>query len=149
MPAGTHNTLIPGCGLHHISIQTVDYAESVRFYRDVLGMPLRLAFNAGGRPFALLDMGDGSYIELQAPQVGGEAPFPPDSPAGARSASPAGALAHFALATSDVRAVIEKVRAAGCVVTTEPKEVMLHTLPATVAFFNGPSGESVELFQER
>ena len=34
-------------------------------------------------------------------------------------------------------------------VTVEPKEVRLNTLPATVAFFTGPSGESVELFQEK
>jgi catechol 2,3-dioxygenase-like lactoylglutathione lyase family enzyme len=136
MPLGTHNPIIPGCGLHHISIMTLNYAESVSFYRDVLGMPLRLEFYIGDRPYALLDMGDGSYIELQAPK--------PDT-----SAQTAGnPLVHFALATTDVRGATEKVRAAGYPITVEPKDVQLNTLPASVAFFTGPSGESVELFQE-
>ncbi|MDO8945282.1 MAG: VOC family protein [Desulfobacterales bacterium] len=137
MPLGTHNPIIPGCGLHHISIMTQDYAEAVRFYRDVLGMPLRLEFYIGERPYALLDMGDGSYIELQAPK--------PETAAQA-AGNP---VVHFALATTDVRASIEKVRAAGYAVTMEPKDVQLNTLPASVAFFTGPSGESVELFQEK
>jgi glyoxylase I family protein len=137
MPTGAKNTTIPGCGFHHISIQTQNMAESVRFYRDVLGMPVCLEFQVGGRPFALLDMGDGCYIELQAPK-----PETAEQAAG-------NPLVHFALATSNVRASIEKVRQAGYPVTTEPKDVQLHTLAASVAFFTGPSGESVELFQER
>ena len=137
MPAGTHNPIIPGCGLHHISIMTIDYAESVRFYRDVLGMPLRLEFYIGDRPYALLDMGDGSYIELQAPK------------ADTTELTAGNPVVHFALATTDVRAATEKVRAAGYPITVEPKDVQLNTLPASVAFFTGPSGESVELFQEK
>jgi catechol 2,3-dioxygenase-like lactoylglutathione lyase family enzyme len=137
MPLGTHNPLLPGCGFHHISIQTDAIDESIRFYRDVLGMRLALEFTAGERRFALLDLGDGGYIELQV------------RPAGAPPVSPGYPLVHFALATSDARGAIEKVRASGYPVTVEPKEVRLNTLPATVAFFTGPSGESVELFQEK
>jgi catechol 2,3-dioxygenase-like lactoylglutathione lyase family enzyme len=136
MPTGTRNTTVPGCGFHHISIMTQNLEESLRFYRDVLGMPVRLEFQVAGRPFALLDMGDGSYIELQAPK--------PDT-AEQAAGNP---LVHFALAARDVRASIEKVRQAGYPVTVEPKDVQLNTLAASVAFFTGPSGESVELFQE-
>jgi len=136
MPAGTQNTTIPGCGFHHISIQTADIDRSIRFYRDVLGMQLRLEFMIGERRFALLNMGDGSYIELQVAR--GAVPDP-------AAGSP---LAHFALAASDVRAAIEKVRAAGYPITVEPKEAQLGSLSASVAFFTGPNGESVELFQE-
>ncbi len=135
MPIGTKNPSIPGCGFHHISIQVKGYAESLRCYRDVLGMTLRLEFKIGERHFALLDMGDGSYVELQ------EAAQP-------ASLAPGGVLAHFALATSDVKAAVERIRAAGYRITVEPKPVTLNTLPAWVAFFEGPSGESVELFQE-
>jgi catechol 2,3-dioxygenase-like lactoylglutathione lyase family enzyme len=145
MPAGTHNPIIPGCGLHHISILTRDYAESVRFYRDVLGMSLRLEFNIGVRPYALLDMGDGSYIELQSPRLPDESAKREPEISDQATGVP---VAHFALATTDVRGAIEKVRAAGYPVTVEPKDVQLNTLPASVAFFTGPSGESVELFQE-
>jgi catechol 2,3-dioxygenase-like lactoylglutathione lyase family enzyme len=136
MPRGIKNAAVPGCGLHHISIQTENIDESIRFYRDTLGMPIKLEFNVSGRRFALLDMGDGSYIELQAK---------PPAPAGSANG---GVLTHFALATRNTRAAIELVRLAGYPVTSEPREVMLNHMPATVAFFTGPSGESVELFQE-
>ncbi len=135
MPIGAKNRILPGCGFHHISIQTANIDESIRFYRDALGMTLALEFLVGGRRFALLDMGDGSFIELQVK--------PANAPTGA-----GGVLAHFALATRDARAAIEKARQAGYPVTSEPREVMLNHLPATVAFFTGPSGELVELFQE-
>jgi catechol 2,3-dioxygenase-like lactoylglutathione lyase family enzyme len=136
MSYGTKNTTTPGCGFHHISIQTQTYDESMHLYRDILGMQVRLETNLGARRLALLDMGDGSYVELQwNPEKDG--PLAPGNP-----------LAHFALATHDVRGVIEKLRAAGYPITMEPKDVQLGTLPASVAFFTGPSGESVELFQE-
>jgi catechol 2,3-dioxygenase-like lactoylglutathione lyase family enzyme len=137
MPTGAKNTTIPGCGFHHISIQTENIDESIRFYRDALGMTIKLEFNIGGRRCALLDIGDGSYIELQVKPPSAPAPTAP------------GALVHFALATRDTRAALEMARLAGCPVTGEPKEVMLNHLPAIVAFFTGPSGESVELFQEK
>jgi len=138
MPIGTQNPAIPGCGFHHISIMTRDFETSLAFYRDVLGMRVHFTWDSAGRPFGLLDAGDGAYIELQGPK--------PDSNVDV----PAIPLAHFALATTDARAAIEKVRAAGYAVTVEPKDVNLGgTLPVTVAFFTGPSGESVEFFQER
>jgi hypothetical protein len=43
MPIGTTNQKIPGCGSHHIAVQTRDWKASLRFYRDVLGMPYRRA----------------------------------------------------------------------------------------------------------
>lgn len=136
MPTGVKNMTIPGCGFHHISIQTQNMTESLHFYRDILGMHVRFEFNVSERPYALLDMGDGSYIELQAPK--------PDT----GELIPGNPLVHFALATHDVRASTEKVRQAGYPITMEPKDVQLNTLSASVAFFTGPSGESVELFQE-
>jgi len=56
-------------------------------------------------------------------------------------------IVHFALATSDARAVTERVRRAGYNITVEPKEVNLNRLEATVAFFEGPSGEVIEFFE--
>jgi glyoxylase I family protein len=54
---------------------------------------------------------------------------------------------HIALATSDTRQAIERVREAGYAITVEPKDVQLGALHVTIAFFNGPSGESIEFFQ--
>jgi catechol 2,3-dioxygenase-like lactoylglutathione lyase family enzyme len=140
MPTGTSNRQIPGCGAHHIAIQTKDWDASLRLYRDVLGMPVVAEFGTPERRIALLDIGDGSHIELFAPRL-----------ASADSAVPAGQspLTHFALAAADARQAIEHVRQAGYEVTVEPKDVQLGPLQATIAFFNGPNGESIEFFQTR
>lgn len=137
MPSGTQNTQIPGCGLHHISIQTRGLEESLRFYRDTLGMKVTVEFLVAGRPFIMLDMGDGCLMELQAPKEGVTAP------------AEGGPIAHFALDVLDVNSTVEKARLAGFPVTTEPKDVFLGTMPARVAFISGPNGESVELFQRK
>ena len=136
MSYGTKNATTPGCGFHHISIHTQKFDEAMHLYRDILGMQVRIQFDRGTRRFALLDMGDGSFVELSMDTASNE------------TLSPGNPLAHFALATTDVRGVIEKLRAAGIPITMEPKDIQLGPLPASVAFFTGPSGESVELFQE-
>ena len=56
-------------------------------------------------------------------------------------------MTHFALAVTDARAATERVRAAGCEITVEPKDLTLDRLNVTVAFFKGPNGEVVEFFQ--
>jgi glyoxylase I family protein len=86
----------------------------------------------------LLDVGDGSHLELIAPKA--------DTPA-VGSPADSDPLVHLALATSDAAAAIEPVREAGYEVTVEPKDVVLGDMKATVAFFNGPNGEVVEFFQ--
>ena len=138
MPIGTMNQKIPGCGSHHIAVQARDWEASLRFYRDVLGMPIVAQFGTQ-RPVALLAMGDGSYIEIFGPAPGVNyeqaATTPPTLP-------------HFALATTDARAATELVRQAGYEVTVEPTEVQLTpSLRVTVSFFKGPGGELVEFFQ--
>ena len=65
----------------------------------------------------------------------------------------AGILFHLAIRTQDVNAVTERVRAAGCKITVEPKDVTIQTtngagpVPVRLAFFEGPNGEVWELFQ--
>ncbi len=138
MPVGSKNRIIAGCGMHHVALQTRDWDASLRLYQDVLGMSVAAEFGTPERKVVLLDMGDGSHMELfqptaKTPPVGDEAPHDP--------------YAHVALATTDARAAIEHVRRAGYPVTVEPKDVVLGTLRATIAFFEGPSGETIELFQ--
>jgi catechol 2,3-dioxygenase-like lactoylglutathione lyase family enzyme len=137
MPTGTKNSQLPGCGLHHLSLQTGDLHRSEIFYRDILGMKPVMDFLVGGRKFVMLDIGDGCFLELQAPREGVQA-----------GSSPSGPLAHFALRVEDVVSAAEIIRKAGYAITVEPKDVMLNTLPARVAFACGPDGESIELFQE-
>lgn len=137
MPVGTKNQLAPGLGSHHIAIQTRDYETSKAFYIDVLGMRQTVEWDGGGRRICMLDIGDGSHLELFEPLPGGE-------PA---SEAKGNIVFHFALACTDIAGTLQRVRAAGRKVTVELKDVQLGHLPVTIAFFEGPGGEAVELFQ--
>ncbi len=137
MPVGTKNQLAPGLGSHHLAIQTRDYAASKAFYMDVLGMSQAVEWEGGGRRICLLDIGDGSHLELFEP-------LPGQAPVGEAKGN---IIFHFALACTDIAATLERVRAAGSKVTVELKDVQLGNLPVTIAFFEGPGGEVVELFQ--
>ena len=137
MPLGTTNKVIAGLGSHHVAVQTRDYEAAVAFYRDVLGMRKTVEFNAGGRRICLLDIGDGSHLELFEPL--------PDGSSSENTG--AGALFHFALATSDIESALERVRAAGMKITVEQRDAQLGGLDVTIAFFEGPSGEVIEFFQ--
>lgn len=136
MPIGTRNTVIQGGGTHHIAIQALDWEASLKLYRDVLGMREAVSWEAeDGQKIMLLDIGDGSFIELFGPKGGaqGDAPnFP---------------VLHVALATTDARHATERVREAGYEITVEPKDVNLGGLEVTIAFFRGPSGEVLEFFE--
>ncbi len=138
MPAGSKNPVIPGCGTHHVAVQTRDWNASLRLYRDVLGMHPVAEFGPEERRIMLLDAGDGSHIELFQPTA--ETP----SPGGP---SPNDPVTHIALATTDTRSATEHVRAHGYEVTVEPKDLNLGGLDVTIAFFKGPSGEVIEFFQ--
>lgn len=139
MPVGNSNQVIPGCGTHHIAVQTRDWAASFKLYRDVLGMPVAAEFGSAERKIVLLDCGDGSYMELFEPKDDTPAP-------GAEAANDP--VFHFALATTDTRAATERVRQAGYEITVEPKDIDLTgDLSVTISFFKGPNGEVIEFFQ--
>lgn len=138
MPVGTKNQIIPGGGCHHIAVQTRDWDASLKLYRDVLGMSVAAEFGSPERKIVLLDMGDGSHMELFQPKADTPAP---DAPA------PNDPISHFALATTNTVAATEHVRQAGYQITVEPKTLNLGDLTVTIAFFLGPSGESIEFFQ--
>jgi catechol 2,3-dioxygenase-like lactoylglutathione lyase family enzyme len=141
MPVGTSNSVIPGCGTHHIAIQARNMDESLKLYRDVLGMQIVAQFGSDERRTFLLDTGDGSHMELFDP-------LPDTGAAGAAgAAAPNDPVMHFALATTDTAAATEVVRSAGYTITVEPKTLDLGALTATLAFFDGPNGESIEFFQ--
>jgi glyoxylase I family protein len=138
MSTETKNSVHKVCGTHHIAVQTRDLEASLHLYRDVLGMNIVAELGSPERKIILLDIGDGSHMELFAPTA--ETPTA-DSPA------PNDPVIHFALATTDTRSAIEHVRQAGYEVTMEPKEVEIVGRKATIAFFKGPNGEKIEFFQ--
>jgi glyoxylase I family protein len=132
------NSVIEDCRLHHVTVQTRDLEASLRLYRDVLGMEIVYEFGPPAVRIILLDVGDGSHIELWAPI---EPPAAPDGPAANDPQF------HLALATTNTVAALEHVRQAGYEITLEPTVLDLRTGEATIAFFKGPSGEDVEFFQ--
>jgi len=140
MPVGTKNSIIEGCGLHHIAVQTRDLEVSLRFYRDVLGMKVVMEAGPPEGKIVLLDMGDGSCVELFAPTA--------DSPAAGNPAAN-DPITHIALTTADARAAVERVRQAGYEITVEPRNSGLGDLKAVIAFSKGPSGEVIEFWQPR
>ncbi|MCY3917232.1 MAG: VOC family protein [Chloroflexi bacterium] len=137
MPIGTRNKMIAGLGSHHIAIQTTDYEASVRFYTEVMGMTEVVGFETGGRRAVMLDIGDGSHMELFEPIPGTQ---PSNDATG-------NIVFHFALQTTDIEAALERVRAAGMEITVELKTVQMGPLNISLAFFKGPSGEVVEYIQ--
>jgi len=127
-------------GFHHVAIKARDWPSVVRFYVDVLSLHEKLTWTLGnGRRAAMLDTGAGDYLEVFE-----DPDFTPD---------PNGAILHLALRADDTAAVLERVRAAGRKVTMEPRDATIQTtngfgpVPIRIAFFEGPAGESVELFQ--
>ncbi|MAF13129.1 glyoxalase [Candidatus Poribacteria bacterium] len=138
MPVGDGNAVIPGCGTHHIAVQTRDWDKSLAFYTETLGMTVAAEFGSPNRKIVLLDTGDGSHMELFEPT---------DSSPSADDPSPNDPVTHFALATTDTRAATEVVREAGCEITVEPTDVDLGEMSVTISFFKGPSDEVVEFFQ--
>lgn len=129
--------MIAGLGSHHIAIQTTDYEASVRFYTEVMGMTEVVGFETGGRRAVMLDIGDGSHMELFEPIPGTQ---PSNDATG-------NIVFHFALQTTDIEAALERVRAAGMEITVELKTVQMGPLNISLAFFKGPSGEVVEYIQ--
>lgn len=121
-------------GIHHIAIQTRDWEESLKLYRDVLGLPI-LYWVPVDQKIALLDAGNNSFIELFEP--GEDTPSP-----GSSSANDP--LTHIAIRVDDVDKAIAHVRAAGYEVTMETRRLTGDNFDATIAFFTGPNGESIE-----
>lgn len=124
-------------GFHHVAIRVADFDRSLDFYTTVLGFRLARAWGESEKRGALLDAGAGNYLEVFA---GGT----PDS-------KPEGHWFHLALRSNDCTGLVARVRAAGCIVTVDPKDICIPSeppLPARIAFFNGPDGESIEVFQE-
>ena len=134
------NTVVPGCGFHHVAIRASDFERTLRFYIDGLGFRPAVRWGEGDRRAALLDTGDGNYMEVFA--GGRRAPGDP---------VPEGAILHYALRTTDCDAAIERARAAGANVTVEPKTLDLESDPIKIsiriAFCQGPDGEVIEFFQ--
>jgi glyoxylase I family protein len=124
-------------GFHHVAIHSADFDRSMHFYQSVLGLKAKIAWGEAPDRAIMLHAGDHRHVEIF--EKPGAAP------------ADTGTLLHFALRTDDCPAMLEMVRAAGMEVTMEPKEITIPSsigpVPVHIAFFKGPDGEIVELFE--
>lgn len=126
------------CGVHHISMKTDHWDESLHFYCDVLG------FTPGGKNsgmssrMQLLHAGGNVAIELTALNEKRSQQAKPNPQY----------FAHIALRVSDTAALMDRVRAAGYEITMETKTIHSGDFHAIIGFFKGPQGELIEAFQE-
>ncbi len=130
-----NNLKLLGGGLHHVAIEASDFDGSLRFYTEGLGFRSALMFPEEGQTVAMLDTGDGTYIELFS---------------GGSGERPKGSILHLALRTGDCDAATERARAAGGTITQEPADTVLEgdpPVPVRYSFCEGPDGEQIELLQ--
>jgi len=133
------NPILGGGGFHHVCLKTRDWDRTMRFYQETLGFTVRIAWRQAPQRAVMLDAGDGNYLEVF------------EDPA--YEPSPNGVMIHFALRTTRLDAVTERVRAAGAKITMEPKDVTIATtngagpVPIRISFCEGPGGEIIEFFQ--
>ena len=137
--ADTHSSQKPKTapGFHHIALRSSDFEATLRFYQDGLGFVRAYGWGDGDGRAAMLDTGDGNYLEVFAGGKGGAEP-------------PEGALLHFALRTADVDGAYARALAAGARSQVEPKDVTIVGDPPVLvrlAFVKGPDGEVIEFFQ--
>jgi len=133
--SGTNNK-IKGCGFHHLSMSVRDLKKSIEFYVDGLGFVEKVSWGKAPKRTVLLDTGDGNYFEI--------------SQGDSAQDFEEGVFKHIALRVDDCKSAIELARKAGAEVTMETRDIDLSSepsIPIRIAFFKGPDGEIVELFQ--
>ena len=139
------NTTIPGCGFHHIAIRTRDWDKSLQFYCDGLGFARKIEWGTKPRRAAMLDVGDGNYLEVFERDV-----ITANQPEREIVLDSEPNLLHLCLRTNNCEAAVETARRAGAEVTVEahaPGVFAEMGLEVVIAFVKGPDGEIVEFFQ--
>lgn len=130
------NKIISGLGFHHIALKAYNFEESYKFYTEGLGMAPVAGWGEGDGRIQMLDMGDGTILELFA---------------GGSEHAEVGRYIHLAMKCDDVDAAFEAALKAGAKVKSEPRTVPLDAQPKPmtlrVAFVYGPSGEELEFFK--
>ena len=122
-------------GMHHVAMKCCngkEYAETVHFYTDVLGLKIARTCDNG----IMFDTGSG-LIEIFRDGV---------------EQLPQWTIRHFAFAVDDADACADTVKAAGYEVFVGPKDIVIPSapaFPARIAFCRGPLGEEIEFFQEK
>lgn len=135
------NTAAQILGMHHVSMKCADkvqFEKAVAFYKEILGFCEERRWAEG----VMLQAGAGT-------DDGAATPARLEIFCNGEGIRELGAVRHFALETKNVDELAAKVKAAGYEVFIEPKNITIESQPpfhARMAFFYGPLGEQVELF---
>ncbi len=132
------NSIIKGLHYAHAAIVAKDFEKSLAFYQ-ALGFKPYVTWGEGKGQIMLLDIGDGSKIELFAK--------------GSDEYSVNGKFLHLAFAVENVEAAYRTAMAAGATSLIEPCERPLQSTPKKItlelAFVAGPDGEQIEFCKEK
>lgn len=121
----------------HTMIRVNDLEESIGFYTKLLGM----------RELRRTDVPDGKYT-LAFVGYGGERDHTVLELTynyGTDHYDQGSAFGHLALGVSDIKATVEKLRAAGAKISREPGPVKFGT--TVIAFIEDPNGYKIELIE--
>ena len=135
------NKIIKGCGIHHVAINALDFDKSYEFYTKGLGFVPLMCWGEGDSRAAMLDVGNGSCIELFA---GGKE--------GNSDIVKQGEWIHLAFAVESVDNAFSVTVQAGATVRNEPFNIDVASDPVKkihIAFVKGLNGEIIEFFQNR
>ena len=130
------NNKIPGAGSHHFAITAADFEKSVKFYEEGLGMKPVAFWGENESRAVLLDIGDGSHVEIFA---GGTS----DEQKNER-------IVHFAFKTTDTDIAFQNALSAGAIEKMPPTTLDIPAddpIPVRVAFVYGPDNEVLEFFK--
>ncbi|MFC5518125.1 VOC family protein [Kaistia terrae] len=128
---------------HHVAVRTPDLATALAFYVDVLDFRVIAKWDYADEQLAYVAPAtdDHFYVEI----LGGGEPVPAD----VRPYTDLGdslkyaGYHHFCLNVSSVAETVEKLRARGVTIVTEPFE--LPAISRRLAFFCDPFGNLIEL----
>ena len=139
-------------GYSHIGIYVTDREKAIEFYEKVLDFKLlfRVDNESDGLLIAMLQLGNCIVELLEPPKEVGV--LPPQCAKDNLIPSAASTPNHFAITVSDMEKAMERVTSFGY----EFENRMAYHVPdfggndldLKVAFFRGPNGERIELFQE-
>jgi predicted enzyme related to lactoylglutathione lyase len=120
-------------------IEADDFADAVRFYRDVLGMPEQAAFATDGDDRVAILHAGSATIEVASPTHARNIDIVEGAPA-----SP-GPTLRIALEVADTAEAVRRTTEAGADLIAPPVETPFRTINARV---QGPAGWQVTFFQE-
>jgi len=124
------------CRFHHVALKVKAFDKVVGFYKEVLGLKEKIAWDMDGNPAVMLEMADGGIVEV----FGGHTD---EAEANAR-------WGHFAVLVDDVPGTYEKALAYGAKPQIAPTDAAIKgtsTMNVEIAFVVGLGGEVIEFFK--